>query len=104
LFEKTLEERRRCFEALIIGIVKEGLRYRSSQGRPIAASEIEQVNGALLEVGFRFPELWDAGLLQSLSSDDKTRAKANVAAARRAEGQRASARAQLRAELDGLQV
>jgi hypothetical protein len=64
-------------------IVVEGLLYRRRNGRPIAPQEIEKINGLILEIGFRFPDLWDEGFREALSTDDTSRAKENVAQVRR---------------------
>lgn len=79
LLERTLEHRRGRFEPLILSIVRCGLTYRQKQGNPIAPSEIEQINGLILELGYRFPDLWDPEFIASLSLDGGTRAAARVA-------------------------
>lgn len=78
LFQRTLEQRRGQFERLILEIVRAGLAYREKQGRPIKPSEIEQLNGLLLDVGFKFPDLWDPDFLASLRLDGARRAKERV--------------------------
>jgi hypothetical protein len=78
LLEGTLHHRRERFEPLILGIVREGLLYRRRNGRPIAPGEIEKINGLILEIGFRFPDLWDEGFQAALSTDDVSRARSNV--------------------------
>jgi hypothetical protein len=44
---------------------------------------IEKINGLILEIGFRFPDLWDEGFREALSTDDTSRANENVAQVRR---------------------
>jgi len=78
LLQRTLEHRRGQFERLILEIVRAGLVYREKQGRAIKPSEIEQLNGLLLEVGFKFPDLWDPDFLASLRLDGARRAKERV--------------------------
>lgn len=77
LLEKTLEYRRDHFEQLILGIVRAGLAYRGKD-RPIQPSEIERLNGHLLEVGFKFPDLWDPSFVGLLGIDSSERAKKRV--------------------------
>ncbi len=75
LLERTLEHRRHKFERLILAIVREGLRYRQKKKNPIREEEIRTLNGLILEVGFRFPSLWDSSFLESLKADGASRAK-----------------------------
>src|SRR5437870_906475 len=69
LLAATLENRSLQFELLIKRIVKEGLTYRAKQGRPLTRSEIESLNGLLLDLGLRYPDLWDSRFLDSLDGD-----------------------------------
>lgn len=78
LFENTLEYRRGCFEPLILEIVRAGLLYRQKQGSPIRPEEIDKLNGLILEVGFKFPDLWDPNFKTSLSSTASVRSKENI--------------------------
>ncbi len=72
LLEKTLEFRRDLFEKLIIRIVKEGINRCPKKSKPITADEIEKLNGLILEIGFKIPELWDEGFLNLLRADPET--------------------------------
>lgn len=92
LFEQTLTAKPQSFEKLIVGIVREGLRYRSTSGTPITPEEIKDINGHIIDIGFKFPDLWDETFLNSLALDDVSRAKANVATIERDRDARASAR------------
>lgn len=78
LLQRTLEYRRSYFERLILEIVRNGITYRNKGDRPIGANEIERLNGHLLSVGFKFPDLWDRDFLNSLSMGSGERAKARV--------------------------
>jgi len=78
LLSKTLELRRDRFEALMLEIVRAGLVYRQSQGNPVKAGEVENLNGLILEVGFKFPDLWDPELKASLLMDGTIRARSHV--------------------------
>jgi len=78
LLGKTLELRRGLFEPLILEIVRAGLIYRQKSGYPVSPDEIQKLNGLILEVGFKFPDLWDPELLISLRTDGATRAREHV--------------------------
>jgi hypothetical protein len=74
LLELTLEHRRECFEPLILNVVKEGIKYRQRNGRPIREDEIKVLNGLIVEVGFKFPTMWDPSFLASLRQEGTVRA------------------------------
>jgi hypothetical protein len=78
LLERTLEYRRRRFEPLILEIVRAGITYRHKQGDPVKPEEIDILNGLLIEVGFKFPDLWDSKFREALQLDSKVRAKEHV--------------------------
>ncbi len=78
LLERTLEFRRGRFEPLVLEIVRAGLLYRQKQGNPVKPDEIDRLNGLLLEVSFKFPDLWDPDFKASLRIDAQTRAKEYV--------------------------
>ena len=78
LLQRTLEHRRGQFERLILEIVRAGLTYRHKKGKPIRPNEIEKLNGYLLDVGFKFPDLWDQDFIASLRLDGAERAKKRV--------------------------
>jgi hypothetical protein len=109
LLENTIAHRPQNFERLILAIVKEGLRYRSSEGRRITEEEVKTINGHILDLGFKFPDLWDQGFLDALKVDDVRRAESNVAAVQRdaelrtsAKGQHVRALAELKMALEAL--
>lgn len=85
LMERILEHRRDMFEPFIIRSVKAGLLYREKNGKPVSRAEIERLNGLIRDVGFKFPELWDAGFLAALDTGLHERARENLAAERQAE-------------------
>jgi hypothetical protein len=66
LLERTLDHKRSQFEKLIIEIVRAGILYRDKNNNPVTVEEIDNLNGYLLEVSFKFPELWDAAFRASL--------------------------------------
>jgi len=76
LLERTLSYRRNLFEKLITTVIKEGLKYCQKNNEPIKEDEIRTLNGLILEVGFKFPALWDETFLKSLRSDGRSRASA----------------------------
>lgn len=78
LLQRTLEHRRDHFERLILEIVRGGIAYRQKQQNAIRADEIKKLNGYLLNVGFKFPDLWDQEFLSSLGLDSGDRAKSRV--------------------------
>ena len=78
LLERTLEYRRGRFEPLILEIVRAGLTYRQKNNNPVTADEIEKLNGLILEVEFKFPELWDPDFLASLRVEGSDRAKEHI--------------------------
>jgi hypothetical protein len=78
LLARTFEYRRGRFEPLILEIVRAGLLYRQKHDRPIRPKEIDKLNGLILEVGFKFPDLWDKDFRNSLELDGGTRARAQV--------------------------
>ncbi len=69
LLERTLEHRSHLFERLIISIVKAGIKYRQKNNDPIREEEIIELNGLLLDVGYKFPFLWDKSFIESLRYD-----------------------------------
>lgn len=78
LLGRTLEYKRDRFEPLLMEVVREGFVYRQAQGNPVTPEEIDCLKGLVLEVGFKFPDLWDPGLKISLQVDGKTRAQKHV--------------------------
>lgn len=75
LLEQTLSWRPDLFEPLVLAIVRNGLTYRARKKKPVRRDEIESLNGLLLDVGFKFPDLWATGFLDSLSEDAVEKAR-----------------------------
>lgn len=69
LLERTLETRRDRFERLMLSIVRNGLTYRQKKGTPVRREEVEALNRLLLDLEFKFPQLWDIAFLGSLCQD-----------------------------------
>jgi hypothetical protein len=66
LLENTLDRRRDKFCPLVLEIVRRSMNYRSSKGTNITFEEIQLLNGLILDVGFKIPELWDESFLSTL--------------------------------------
>jgi hypothetical protein len=75
LLQRTLEHRRHLFEPLILEIVRAGIIYRDKQNNPLRPENIDTLNGLILEIGFKFPDLWDPDFRNSLSMDGTQRAQ-----------------------------
>ena len=102
LLERTLEFRRGRFKALILEIIRAGLTYRQKNGRPIATEEIDHINGLILEIGFKFPDLWDPDFAASLKVDGSARAAERVRKVHLEERLRESERSQRSQKLEEL--
>ncbi len=102
LLERTLEYRRDKFEELIIEIVRAGIIYRNKQGSPITEPEIKLLNGHILEIGFKFPVLWDPDFMASLRQGSTARTAERVDQIAREDQLRASAQSQRSIELSVL--
>lgn len=102
LLSKTIEARRGRFEPLILEIVRAGMIYRQKQGNPVRPEEVDKLNGLILELGFKFPDLWDSDFRSSLQSDGASRARERVGKERAEEELTASARSNRSRELETL--
>jgi hypothetical protein len=102
LLECTLEFRRGKFEPLMLEIVRAGLTYRQKNGKPVTPRDIERINGLILEIGFRFPDLWDQDFNASLRTDAADRASQNVERAQAAERLREKAQNKRSRDLEEL--
>jgi len=47
-------------------VVREGIKYRTRKGEPIAREDVEKLNQLVAAVGFKIPELRDPGFLDGL--------------------------------------
>jgi hypothetical protein len=102
LLERTLEFRRDRFEPLILEIIRAGLTYRQKKEMPVTADEIENINGLLLEVDFKFPDLWDPEFIASLRADKSARASEHLEHAKSAEKVQATQKDQKAQQLEAL--
>jgi phosphatidylserine/phosphatidylglycerophosphate/cardiolipin synthase-like enzyme len=50
------------------------IKYRQKNNNPIREDEIKTLNGLILEIGFKFPSLWDSNFLNSLKIGGVSRA------------------------------
>ena len=100
LIEKTFSHRVGRLEPLILEIVRGGLRYRQKQGTPVTAEEIDRLNGFILDLGFKFPDLWDQDFRASLHIDAGERARRNVSSEDAAEKLRETGRCHRSARLE----
>jgi hypothetical protein len=78
LLTDTLENRPERFESLILEIVKGSLVYRKKQGSPLKKSDIDTLNGLLLQLQFKFPYLRDPVFLEQLEQDPFVRAQQQI--------------------------
>jgi hypothetical protein len=99
LLERTLEFRRGRFEPLILEIVRAGLTYRQKSGKPVTPAEVEKINGLILEIGFKFPDLWDPDFVASLRAGSSVRTAERIEQERTAARLRESQRTQRSVEL-----
>jgi hypothetical protein len=102
LLERTLEFRRGRFEPLMIELVRAGLTYRQKGARPVTPEEIEKINGLILEIGFKFPDLWDSSFIGCLRADGTARATERVEQARNEKRLRETERTRRSLELEQL--
>lgn len=102
LLERTLEFRRARFEPLMLEIVRAGLTYRQKNGKPVTPEEVEKINGLILEIGFKFPDLWDPDFVACLRVNGTARATERVEQARVVERLRESERTRRSRELEDL--
>ena len=85
LLERTFQFRRGRFEPLVVEIVRAGLTYRRKNGKPLTPNEVGRNNGLILEIGFKFPDLWDQDFLASLRAGGAVRATERIQQERAAE-------------------
>jgi hypothetical protein len=90
LLRMTLEREPLQFEKLILEIVDAGIPYCKKNGKPMRSSQIKELNGYLVELGFKFPALWDKDLWSSLDGDSTKRAQNIVETELRSEELQAS--------------
>jgi hypothetical protein len=74
----VLEHRRGQFCDLIVGVVKEGINYKSRKGNPVLRDEVERVNLSLLKAQYKIPELHDRRFLDGLPTSLKGKAATSL--------------------------
>lgn len=67
LLELTLRNSRDKFCPLVVAIVEKTLSY-TNRTNPLTKEDVEYLNGLILRIGFKIPELWDSKFLNSLPS------------------------------------
>src|SRR4030042_6125159 len=75
LLINTLEQKPNLFEKLMLEIVKEAIIYRNKQGKSLKPEDIDALNGYILALGFKFPDLWEPELRNSLELKNAQQAK-----------------------------
>ncbi len=71
LLRNTLENRSGKFCDLMQEVVRRAMTYRLNKGQPIVREEILSLNGLLINLGFKIPELHDPKFLDGLPSIQK---------------------------------
>src|SRR5438067_190563 len=76
-----LEHRRGQFCDVMMGVVQEGINYKSRKGSPVTRQAIDKINQLLLKVEFKIPQLYDTRFLDGLpSAADETTKNRNQGA------------------------
>ncbi|HEU5191257.1 MAG TPA: restriction endonuclease [Methylomirabilota bacterium] len=104
LLETTLEKRRDCFQRLILEVVRAAIPYRQKNGKPIGPEDITKLNGLILDLGFKIPDLWDPNFLASLRLETTDWAKSRVEQALAEEQVRASKQSKRSSDLANLRT
>jgi hypothetical protein len=102
LLSRTLERDRGRFEPLVLEVVKQGIAYRQKNGKPVTPEEVDVLNGHILDLGFKFPALWDPDFKNALRLDPIQRAKQRVDEVVQSERIKATAREQQQLKLEAL--
>lgn len=102
LLEGTFELERSKFEPLILEIVRAGIAYRQKRGNPLKPEDVDHLNGLILDLGFKFPDLWDPDLHASLRMDSTELAENRVEKAIAEERLRATTLSRRAAQLEEL--
>lgn len=68
LLRRTFEQRQSQFCPLVLEVVRRGMGYRESKGKPLTQEEVGKLNELLAGLGFKIPELVDAKFRDSLPS------------------------------------
>ncbi len=90
LLRMTFDREPGLFEKLILEVVDAGIPYCKKNNKPIRSEHIKALNGYLLELGFKFPALWDRQFWSSLDGDSTKRAQRIVEDELRSEDLKAS--------------
>jgi hypothetical protein len=85
VLENLLIYRRDLFEPFILESVRKGFSYRLKNNQPMRRDEIEKLNGLIIDVGFKFPDLLDQEFLDRLEMGIFDRANKNIEELKKAE-------------------
>jgi hypothetical protein len=99
LLEQTVEQRRDRFEPLIVEVLRAGIDYCRKENQPFTVEELDKLNGLILDLGFRFPDLWDPAFRASLETDPARKAAEQVERIRTEEAARGGTGSQRALEL-----
>ena len=102
LLSQTLERNRGRFESLILEVVRQGIVYRQNKGNPVTAEDIDRLNGHILEIGFKFPQLRDSDFRSSLCCSHAERARQRMDEVAQREALKETARNQRLTRLESL--
>src|SRR5947209_4138619 len=78
LLEGAYGQDKSVFARLIKVVVREAITYRKKKGNALKSEDVEAVNGVLLDLRMKIPELWDSQFLESLSTDAFSAAQKKV--------------------------
>ncbi len=86
LLEAVWEFMPASLEPLILTVIREGIKYRANKGERVTREELERINGILLRLELKIPELVDEAFLAGLprsspapsetATDEKTSSQA----------------------------
>lgn len=69
LLSATLSQRRHKFSPLMLAVVRQSMTWRRGKGEPLTRKEIDGLNGLLLRLSIKIPEINDAGFLDTLPNE-----------------------------------
>ncbi len=72
LLSQTYEWQHGTFCSLIVELVRQSIAYGMRQGNPVTRDNVVHLNEFVRKLGFKIPDLWDPGFLDSLPSATKT--------------------------------
>jgi hypothetical protein len=103
LLERTWTERNQAFERLVLEVVRGGIVYRRKKGTPLTPDDIDVLNGVLVCLGVKYPDLWDPEFRDTLRIDLVDRAKVRTTEIRNETERLATAQQERSRHLSALQ-